>query len=226
MAAAEPFGFRPGGVFPAFGMAETAIGAAFPRRLTGLVCDTVDREVLERSRRRQADRRQRPRRAGRQSRVASRCSAPPCPGWRCASSTPVTSRGTARAPRRRAAAARHVGDARLLQARGGDGGAVPRRLAVHRRPGLPARRAARAVRADQGRHHRRRSQRLPGGHRACRRRARRCARRQRDRVRHGGLQGQGVGRRRRRGARRRPRRRCATRSTTARSRCVGCRRAT
>jgi fatty-acyl-CoA synthase len=50
VAAAEPFGFQPGGVFPAFGMAETAIGAAFPRRGTGLVCDTVDREVLERSR--------------------------------------------------------------------------------------------------------------------------------------------------------------------------------
>jgi len=48
VAAAEPFGFRPGGVFPAFGMAETAIGAAFPKRLTGMVCDTVDREVLER----------------------------------------------------------------------------------------------------------------------------------------------------------------------------------
>jgi fatty-acyl-CoA synthase len=46
--AAEPFGFTPGGVFPAFGMAETAIGAAFPRRGTGMVCDTVDREVLER----------------------------------------------------------------------------------------------------------------------------------------------------------------------------------
>jgi fatty-acyl-CoA synthase len=48
VAAAEPFGFPPGGVFPAFGMAETAIGAAFPRRGTGMVCDTVDREVLER----------------------------------------------------------------------------------------------------------------------------------------------------------------------------------
>jgi fatty-acyl-CoA synthase len=48
VAAAEPFGFTPGGVFAAFGMAETAIGAAFPRRGTGMVCDTVDREVLER----------------------------------------------------------------------------------------------------------------------------------------------------------------------------------
>jgi fatty-acyl-CoA synthase len=50
VAAAEPFGFSAGAVFPAFGMAETAIGASFPRRGTGLVCDTVDREVLERAR--------------------------------------------------------------------------------------------------------------------------------------------------------------------------------
>jgi len=50
VAAAEPFGFRPGAVFPAFGMAETAIGASFPRRGDGLRCDTVDREVLERTR--------------------------------------------------------------------------------------------------------------------------------------------------------------------------------
>jgi fatty-acyl-CoA synthase len=50
VAAAEPFGFSPGGVFPAFGMAETAIGAAFPPRGRGMVCDTVDREVLERIR--------------------------------------------------------------------------------------------------------------------------------------------------------------------------------
>jgi fatty-acyl-CoA synthase len=50
VAAAEPFGFRAGSVFPAFGMAETAIGASFPVRGAGLVCDTVDREVLERSR--------------------------------------------------------------------------------------------------------------------------------------------------------------------------------
>ncbi len=50
VAAAEPFGFRAGSVFPAFGMAETAIGASFPKRGTGLVCDTVDRELLERSR--------------------------------------------------------------------------------------------------------------------------------------------------------------------------------
>ncbi len=50
VAAAEPFGFTAGGVFPAFGMAETAIGAAFPPRGRGLRVDTVDREVLERSR--------------------------------------------------------------------------------------------------------------------------------------------------------------------------------
>jgi fatty-acyl-CoA synthase len=50
VAAAEPHGFDSGGVFPAFGMAEVAIGAAFPPRGRGMVCDTVDRLVLERDR--------------------------------------------------------------------------------------------------------------------------------------------------------------------------------
>ena len=48
--AATPFGFRPGSVFPAFGMAEVAIGGAFPPRHRGAVYDSVDREVLERDR--------------------------------------------------------------------------------------------------------------------------------------------------------------------------------
>ena len=50
VAAAAPFGFPAGGVFPAFGMAEVAIGGSFPQRGRGLVCDTVDRIVLERDR--------------------------------------------------------------------------------------------------------------------------------------------------------------------------------
>ncbi len=50
VAAAAPFGFPAGGVFPAFGMAEVAIGGTFPPRRRGLVCDTVDRVVLERDR--------------------------------------------------------------------------------------------------------------------------------------------------------------------------------
>jgi fatty-acyl-CoA synthase len=50
VAAAEPFGFRAGSVFPAFGMAEVAIGGAFPVRGAGLVTDSVDRVVLERDR--------------------------------------------------------------------------------------------------------------------------------------------------------------------------------
>ena len=50
VAAAAPFGFRAGSVFPAFGMAEVAIGGSFPTRGRGLVCDVVDREVLERDR--------------------------------------------------------------------------------------------------------------------------------------------------------------------------------
>jgi fatty-acyl-CoA synthase len=48
--AAEPHGFRAGSVFPAFGMAEVAIGGAFPTRHRGMVCDSVDRIVLERDR--------------------------------------------------------------------------------------------------------------------------------------------------------------------------------
>ncbi|WP_116997862.1 AMP-binding protein [Desertimonas flava] len=48
VAAAEPHGFRAGSVFPAFGMAEVAIGGAFPPRGRGVLYDTVDRTVLER----------------------------------------------------------------------------------------------------------------------------------------------------------------------------------
>jgi len=50
VAAAEPFGFKPGSMFPAFGMAEVAIGGAFPPRHRGMVTDSVDREFLERER--------------------------------------------------------------------------------------------------------------------------------------------------------------------------------
>ena len=48
--AAEPHGFRAGSVFPAFGMAEVAIGGAFPPRHRGLRCDDVDRVAMERAR--------------------------------------------------------------------------------------------------------------------------------------------------------------------------------
>ena len=48
--AAEPFGFSRGSVFPAFGMAEVAIGGAFPPRHRGLRCDDVDRIAMERER--------------------------------------------------------------------------------------------------------------------------------------------------------------------------------
>ncbi|HEY0519995.1 MAG TPA: AMP-binding protein [Ilumatobacteraceae bacterium] len=48
--AAAPFGFKPGSVFPAFGMAEVAIGGVFPPRHRGMVCDSVDRIALERDR--------------------------------------------------------------------------------------------------------------------------------------------------------------------------------
>jgi fatty-acyl-CoA synthase len=47
VAEASRFGFTAGGMFPAFGMAEVAIGGTFPPRHRGLVTDTVDRIVLE-----------------------------------------------------------------------------------------------------------------------------------------------------------------------------------
>ena len=50
VAEAARFGFPAGAVFPAFGMAEVAIGGAFPPPMRGLVCDTVDRHALERTR--------------------------------------------------------------------------------------------------------------------------------------------------------------------------------
>jgi fatty-acyl-CoA synthase len=50
VAAAVPFGMRPGAVFPAFGMAEVVIGGTFPVPLSGLRTDAVERRVLEEER--------------------------------------------------------------------------------------------------------------------------------------------------------------------------------
>jgi fatty-acyl-CoA synthase len=50
VAEARRFGFPDGAVFPAFGMAEVAIAGAFPPPGRGLLCDAVDRLVLERDR--------------------------------------------------------------------------------------------------------------------------------------------------------------------------------
>ena len=44
------FGFPPGAIFPAFGMAEVAIAGTFPPIGRGMVVDSVDRQVLERER--------------------------------------------------------------------------------------------------------------------------------------------------------------------------------
>ena len=174
VAAAEPFGFKPAACSRPSAWPRWRSAGSFPPRHAGLVCDTVDRVVLERDRvakpvevddpddlaaRRPPAAAARPRRAGAGD----------------AHRRPGHVRGAARAPRRRAADPRHVGDARVLQAAADataelfhDGWLRTGDL------GLPARRRARAVRADQGRDHRRRAQRVPGGHRAGRRRARRC----------------------------------------------------
>ena len=45
--AAERHGFRPGALFPAFGMAELAIAGTFPEPMAGIRIDTVDRTMLE-----------------------------------------------------------------------------------------------------------------------------------------------------------------------------------
>lgn len=50
VAEASRFGFPVGAVFPAFGMAEVAIAGTFPPIGRGMVCDSVDRVVLERER--------------------------------------------------------------------------------------------------------------------------------------------------------------------------------
>lgn len=47
VAAAVAHGFRPGAEFCAFGMAEVAIGGTFPPPMRGMICDAVDRVVLE-----------------------------------------------------------------------------------------------------------------------------------------------------------------------------------
>ena len=48
--AAGRHGFKPGAAFPAFGMAEVAIGGSFPPPGRGVVLDTVDRTILEQER--------------------------------------------------------------------------------------------------------------------------------------------------------------------------------
>ncbi len=47
IAAGARHGLRPGAVFPAFGMAEVAIGATFPEPMAGLRTDLVDAALLE-----------------------------------------------------------------------------------------------------------------------------------------------------------------------------------
>ncbi|MGH9229598.1 MAG: AMP-binding protein [Acidimicrobiales bacterium] len=47
VAAGRRHGLRPEAVFPAFGMAEVAIGGTFPAPLSGMATDCVDRRVLE-----------------------------------------------------------------------------------------------------------------------------------------------------------------------------------
>ncbi len=131
-------GLDAGALFPAFGMAEVCIAGAFPQPGQGLRTDLVDGRVLE------TERYAAPARTPtRPTAAAWPCWAGPCPGWRCGWSTPSPAR-----PRQD----REVGE---LEIRGSSltsgyyrrsdrpvRGHVPRRLAPHRRPGLPRRRAS------------------------------------------------------------------------------------
>ena len=226
VAAAEPFGFTPGGVFPAFGMAEVAIGGTFPpRRPRAWSCDSVDRVVLERDRvakpldvadaDEELDVRRLPLlgKAGARPGDAHRRSRRPATSCPSATSASSMIRGTSVTPgyykRPDATAALfhdgwlRTGDLAYLV----DGelvlcGRIKDVIIVGGRNVFPED-IERAVRH-----------------------ARRRARRQRDRVRRRGLQGQGERRRRRRGAQPTIRRRSAKRSTVARSRSAGCRLAT
>ncbi len=123
--AAEPHGLDRGCVFPAFGMAEVAIGGSFPPRGRGLVCDTVDRVVLER------DHVAKPVEIDDPDDLAlggapSAVARPSATRARDAHRRPRHVRAAARPSRRRAAHSRHVGHARLLQAARRHCGAVPR----------------------------------------------------------------------------------------------------
>ena len=196
--AAAPFKMRPGAVFPAFGMAEVMIAGTFPKPLSGLRTDAVDRRVLE------TERYAAPVAPDVDGARRLALLGTPVPGLEIRVVDPET--GTARIDR-------EVGE---LEIRGTSvtpgyygrpdltAERFPRRLAAHRRSRLPARRRARDVRPHQGRDHRRRPQRLPRGRRAGRGDERRRARRQRHRLRRR-RQGQGRRGRRRRDQGRRSR---------------------
>ncbi len=160
-------------VFPAFGMAEVAIGGSFPPPGRGLICDTVDRVVLERDRVAKPVTIEDP-----DDEAVTVRRIPflgqPVPGLELRVVDPETFEDLPE---------RHVGE---LLIRGTS--VTP---GYYKRPDATASLfhdgwlctgdlaylvdgELVALRADQGRHHRRRSQRLPGGHRA-RRRCRRPA---------------------------------------------------
>ena len=153
----------PGAIFPAFGMAETTIAGSFPEPGQGL--------------QRRRGRRHRAReRAVRRSRcppitptpASSSCSAGPCEGLEFRITDSETGRVLAERDVGELEIRGTLGHRALLQRPEAHRRGVPRRLVPHRRSGLPGRRAARAVRPDQGRDHRRWAQRLPAGHRAGR----------------------------------------------------------
>ena len=179
------YGFRPGAMAPVYGLAENAVGLAFPPAGRTPVIDRVDREALSRARHRRA-------RTGRTTRIRSRSSAcgQPLPGHeiRIVDELGCEARRAARGPAR---VPRAIGDLRLFPQRDQDARAFPRRLARQRRPRLHGWRRGLHHRPDQGHHHPRRPPHLSAGDRRSRRRnpghsqgMRGGVRRGRSRIRH------------------------------------------
>ena len=157
------YGFRPEAMAPVYGLAENAVGLAFPPPGRPPVIDRVDREAL--SRRGVAE----PARAGRPASARDRRLRPAA----ARSRNPHRRRGrlrSRRAARGPARVPRSLGDLRLFPQRDEDPRADPRRLARQRRPRLYGRRRRLRHRPDQGHHHPRRPAHLSAGNRGGRRR--------------------------------------------------------
>ena len=205
---AAPHGFDAKAAFPVFGMAEATLAVTFP----DLGAGDGGRHRRPRRARARAVRRAR-RRAARATARRLAMLGRPLAGLRAARLRPRDRAGAA-ATARWASSSCAARRSRPATTRNADATAVgvPRRLVPHRRPRVPRRRAPRRVRPLQGHDHRRRPQRVPGGHRTGRGHGRRRPRRERHRVRQRpSPRPRGDRRRRRDAGRRRHRSRCATR---------------
>ena len=152
------FGLRPEAVVCAYGMAETALGVSFAPIDTGLQVDEIDAVALEEHRRAVP--------AGDGPARRFPLLGPPLPGIEVR----VVGDDGAVLGEREVGVLQLRGDSvtpGYLTVAGPVRHAGRRRLARHRRRGLPRRRRRRGLRPPQGRDHHGRPQHLPDRHRAC-----------------------------------------------------------